>query len=62
MDVGCYTNSYSSDNRTFPVKNSLLAKEVYQVVLVSIKAIAFAKTGVAAKSMNTPKIAGRRLH
>ena len=56
MDVGCYTNGYSSDiTRTFPVSGKFTPrqKEVYQVVLdVNKKAIAFAKTGVTWQEIN----------
>lgn len=56
MDVGCYTNHYSSDiTRTIPVSGTFTPrqKEVYEVVLdVNKKCIAFAKPGLSWKQLN----------
>jgi len=56
MDVGCYTENYSSDiTRTFPVSGKFTKrqKEVYEVVLeVNKKCIAFAKAGVTWQEIN----------
>lgn len=56
MDVGCYTNHYSSDiSRTFPVSGKFTnrQKEVYEVVLdCNKKCIEFAKDGMSWKELN----------
>ena len=56
MDVGCYTNWYSSDiSRTFPVSGKFTEKqkEVYEIVLdTNKKCIEYAKDGVSWKDIN----------
>lgn len=56
MDVGCYTNHYSSDiTRTFPVSGKFTAKqkEVYEIVLdCNKKCIDYAKAGMTWKELN----------
>lgn len=56
MDVGCFTEGYSSDiSRTFPVNGKFTArqKEVYEVVLnCNKKCIEFLKAGVSMKAYN----------
>ncbi len=56
MDVGCYTDHYSSDiSRTFPVSGKFTPrqKEVYEVVLdVNKKCIAYAKAGMTWAELN----------
>lgn len=56
MDVGCYTEHYSSDiSRTFPVSGTFTPrqKEVYEVVLdCNKKCIAYAKAGMSWKTLN----------
>ena len=56
MDVGCFTNQYSSDiSRTFPVSGKFTQrqKEVYEVVLnCNKKCIEFLKPGITFKEYN----------
>lgn len=56
MDVGCYTNLYSSDiSRTFPVSGKFTPKqkEIYEIVLKTNKmCIEYAKAGVTWKEIN----------
>ena len=56
MDVGCYTNHYSSDiSRTFPVSGKFTKrqKEVYEVVLdCNKRCIEHAKAGMSWKELN----------
>lgn len=56
MDVGCYTNHYSSDiSRTFPTSGIFTArqKEIYEIVLdCNKKCIEFAKAGMSWKELN----------
>lgn len=56
MDVGCYTNHYSSDiSRTFPTSGKFTSrqKEVYEVVLnCNKKCIEYAKAGITWKQLN----------
>ena len=56
MDVGCYTNWYSSDiTRTFPVSGKFTPKqkEIYEIVLeTNKKCIEYAKHGVTWKDIN----------
>lgn len=56
MDVGCYTEHYSSDiSRTFPVSGKFTKrqKEVYEVVLdCNKKCIEYAKAGISWKEIN----------
>jgi len=56
MDVGCFTNQYSSDiSRTFPVSGKFTErqKEVYEVVLnCNKKCIEFLKPGITFKEYN----------
>ena len=56
MDVGCYTNWYSSDiSRTFPVSGKFTPKqkEIYEIVLeTNKKCIEFAKAGITWKEIN----------
>lgn len=56
MDVGCYTNWYSSDiSRTFPVSGKFTPKqkEIYGIVLeTNKKCIEYAKDGVSWKDIN----------
>ncbi len=56
MDVGCYTNNYSSDiTRTFPVSGKFTSrqKEVYEVVLdCNKKCIEYAKAGMTWIELN----------
>ena len=56
MDVGCYTNWYSSDiSRTFPVTGKFTPKqkEIYEIVLeTNKKCIEYAKDGISWKDIN----------
>ncbi len=56
MDVGCYTNHYSSDiSRTFPVSGKFTERQkaVYEVVLeCNKKCIEYAKAGLSWKDLN----------
>lgn len=56
MDVGCYTNHYSSDiSRTFPVNGTFTPrqKEVYEIVLdCNKKCIEYVKAGMSWKELN----------
>ncbi len=56
MDVGCYTNHYSSDiSRTFPVNGHFTPRQkaIYEVVLdCNKRCIDYAKAGISWKALN----------